>query len=242
MWWAGSEAHDIYLGTRAVAVCRRSEVLLLQSVEGFEAALKELSAWRDKAPVRPKVRIWLSGGLCRPFLLPPVAGVGRAGEKQRMGEALAAQYTGLPGPCRVEIDAANSGATRAAVAMEKSRLDQLLELFGKHAPASIRPWWDDVLRSATQQAAPPRVVAVQDCDSLTVVVGETDKSNALTLAKTLSPVVDREAANAALARLLMSADVGDDEVTVGRLMLQRPSTSSGGEYLGALAPLVEWSR
>lgn len=242
MWWAGSEVHDVYLGTRAVAVCRRVEVLLSQPVDGFEAALAELGVWRDKAPVRPKVRIWLSGGLCRPFLLPQVAGVRGAIEQQRMAEVLAPQHTGLTGPCRVEVDAANKGATRAAVAMEKARLDQLLELFGKHSPISIRPWWDEVLKSALQRKITPRVVAVQDCDSLTVLIGEAEKSSALTLAKTLSPIVDRETADAALARLLMSADVGDGDVAVGRLILQRPSTSPGAESPTALAPLMEWSR
>ena len=54
MWWAGSKTHDVYLGTRAIAVCQDSERLQAQAVDGFEAAIAALREWL-KHPVEGRV-------------------------------------------------------------------------------------------------------------------------------------------------------------------------------------------
>ena len=84
MWWAGSKPYDVYLGTRAFAVCRGVEVQHVQAVAGQHAGIEALGAWLSKGQPRRRLRVWLSGGLCRPFIVREVPGVSGEAEWQRV--------------------------------------------------------------------------------------------------------------------------------------------------------------
>lgn len=245
MWSVGTKAHDVYLGSRAAAVCTGDEALLSHAATDFEEALAVLSSWLQEAPARRKLRVWLSGGLCRPLIVPSVPGIRGELELQRMASALAPQHTGLMGPCRVWVDTARGDVSRVAAAMQESRLEQLLALLnatGRHSVVSIRPWWADMLRAALKRDPELRALATQDCDSLTVLVGEVGKNGTFALVTTLAPVVDRDTADSALARLLLSSDVEQGQEVVGRLLLQSRDVAETPKIDAALSPLTEWSR
>lgn len=248
MLWVGSEAHDVYLGTRAVAVCKGPSTTFFNQVVDYDAALMALGSWLREAPARCRLRIWLSGGLCRPFIVPPVPGVRSELEWRRMASALTLQHTGLTGACQVWVDAAKDSAPRVAAAVQQSRLAQLLALVndlgrGPSTLQSIRPWWGDVLRAALLRDPNRRAVAAQDCDSLTVLVGEAGDEAAFVVATTLTPVIDRETADSALARWLLSANVSAGQEVLGRLQWQdRHHANKSKKSDVALSPLVDWSR
>lgn len=110
MLWAGSKPRDLYLGTRAVAICDGADVLLSAPVQGFAAGVSQAQSHLAKAPLTGRLRVWLSGGLCRPFLLPDLPGIHGAAETLRVASRLASERTGLGSDCRVWLDAPRRGS------------------------------------------------------------------------------------------------------------------------------------
>jgi hypothetical protein len=241
VWWVGSRPNDVYLGTRMFAVSRGSESLLAERVSGVDGALAVFDAWlRDGEPKR-RLRLWLSGGLCRPFIVPPVPGVIGQEEWMRVVTAMAPAQSGLPGPCRVWLsDSKGTGENRVGVAIEESVwrcAQEVVQGAGrKHRLVAIRPWWSEVLRAALKREPQLPLLAVQDCDALTVLGGAEVRFDTAT---TLTPVVEAEAADAALARMLMTAEVAAGQELRARLHAEHKD--AGAEDL-ALAPMTEWSR
>ena len=82
-------AHDLYVGSRCLALFEAQSRVWAQAVSGIDEALGAL-ADRLKAQERKlRLRVWLSGGLCRPFLMPAVEGVKGSAELQRVAEEVA---------------------------------------------------------------------------------------------------------------------------------------------------------
>jgi hypothetical protein len=239
VWWAGNKATDIYLGTRAIAVSDASTPVVVTEVDGFDAALGALSRWLNAVPVRRRLRVWLSGGLCRPFLLPAVQGVVSARETQTVAAALAPQHTGLPGPCAVFIE----HALPLAVAVQESRVRQIHDLVataaGRHQLLSIRPWWAEVLRYALAREPALTALGVQDCDSMTLLMGR--ERGGFDSAATYSPVVDQRTAQSVLTRALLSAEAAENAEIVGRLAWRDAPDDRRHDGL-ALGSLAELSR
>jgi hypothetical protein len=234
--------HDVYLGTRAIAVCQGERRILAQAVTGYAVALANLREWLAATPTRLRLRVWLSGSLCRPFLVTPVPGIRSTAEMQRVAEALAPQLTGLDGDCRVWVDNGEPQNTRIAAAVQQASLDALHraveEVAAKDCVLTIAPWWSELLRAALRREPALSALAAQDCDSLTLLAG---RGTGFEVAVTLTPVTDRDTADAALARLLVSAHVTVDEYLVGRLAPLREDAVTAPLQL-ALAPLLELSR
>jgi hypothetical protein len=240
VWWAGSKAHDVYLGTRAFAASRPGEPLHWQDVDGLQGGLDAFKAWLTQAPPKQRLRIWLSGGLCRPFLLPQTAGVQGEAEWQRVAGAMAPAHTGLSQPCAVWLSKGKQNVgSRVAVALEQYILQQVQELSctaGRHRLLSIAPWWSEVLRVAVQRDAALPALAVQDCDALTVLAGA---DGGFTASTVLTPIADAQAARAALARWSLTADVHSERVVQVRLMRERDASARHDSAFGAW---TDWSR
>ncbi|MED5621560.1 hypothetical protein [Ideonella sp. BN130291] len=230
----------MYLGTRAIAVCRGNEVLLAEPVSGTEQGIERLAGWLGEAPARSRVKLWLSGGLCRPFVLPPVPGVRSKEELVQMATAMAPLHTGLDGGCTVWLENAALTASCVAVAVQSDVLAQwhgaLAKIRPKPVTIAIRPWWNELLRASADAAPVPTGLAVCDCDSLTVLLGA---GAAIERVVNVFPVVDETAADAALARVLLSADAATSQVPTARLRLDGVSSVQGAV---ALSPLLEWTR
>ncbi len=221
MWSVGSKALDVYLGTRALVIGRGVELLHSAGVTEFEEALEALKAWLEAFTPGQKLRVWLSGALCRPFIVPAVDGVSTRDELNRVALALAPQQTGLVGACRVWVDVGPRGTPLAAVAVPQDVIDRLYATLaaakGRRVVVSIRPWWSEVLRHVLAQRPATPAISVQDCDSLTFLVGSGGRFESVA---TYSPITDHETARSALARALLSADIGPGEEVRCRLEVQ----------------------
>lgn len=243
MWSGGSKVSDVYLGTRALAVCEAGASVLATDVESFEAALGGFAQWLDAVPSRRRLRLWLSGGLCRPFIVPSVQGVANESEIQTVASALAPQHTGLTGPCTVFVERNAVSAPVVAVAVQEDRIRRIHDLMASAARKpkllSIRPWWAEVLRHSLVHEPTLAALGVQDCDSMTVLIGR--EAGRFETAATYSPITDQGTAQSVLMRALLSADVAENGELVGRLVLQCQSGAEG--FVGlALGPLAEFSR
>jgi hypothetical protein len=241
--WFSATPYDVYVGSRGFAVCRGVEKLHARWVADLRESLQALATWLSEDEAKRKLRIWLSGGLCRPFLVSSVPGISGEEEWRRIATAMAPMQCGLEPPCRVWLSPPEKkGHARVAVALEEAVLTRLLEVVQaaarKHRIASIRPWWSEVLRLALQREPAAPVLAVRDCDALTVLVGSGQQFDS---AATLSPVFDAETAEAALARMLMTADVAAEQGLQAQLSLTMDHIEPG-KAAAPLAALTEWSR
>jgi hypothetical protein len=239
VWWAGNKVADVYLGTRTIVVSDVSAPALVTEVDGFDAALAAVLHWLNGVPARQRLRVWLSGGLCRPFLLPAVQGVVSEREAQTVAAAMAPRLTGLAGPCTVFVERASP----LAVAVQESRIRQIHDLVaraaGRHKLLSIRPWWAEVLRHALSREPALAALGVHDCDSMTLLMGR--ERGHFDSAATYSPVVDRGTAQSVLTRALLSADMAENAELVGRLAWYGTPDGHRNEGL-ALGSLAEFSR
>lgn len=242
---------DVYLGSRALLVADGAGTPLhaqgiegadgVDGFDGFEEAVTALETWLGDRADRPRLRLWLGGALARPFLFKPAAAVRSTDEALRIARALAPERTGLAAPCEVWLDGgADAGI---AVALPTVVRERLLRLAAGGRPArvaAIRPWWSEPLRAGLARDAATTVVAVQDCEALTVLAGA---GGAFTVATTLAPLPAREAAGAALTRLLLAHDVPAGPELVVRLQMQMPRVERGEAALAcALGSLVELGR
>jgi hypothetical protein len=242
VWWAGSKTCDVYIGTRGFAACHDAEVLRVQSVNGTEHALATLAEWLDQAASFERLNVWLSGGLCRPVYLKPVHGVRTQSDWKRIAQSTVVSQAGLAEPCEVWVERRSiHSAGRMAAAVPQALLRRVLETAGKPATrrriARIAPWWSEALRlnSLSPSAASFPVLAVQDCDSIAMFVGQ---GNEFVSATSYTPMTDDETARATLARALMSTDTGDASPRLVKLQLAEGRCDGAG----ALGSLTEWSR
>jgi hypothetical protein len=233
---------DVYLGTRAVAVCCGAEVLLTEHVEDFDGAVGRLQAWLQTQPKCPSLRLWLSGGLCRPFIVPAVTGLASTAERLKVAEAMALQKTGLTGDCQVWLERADKAGIAIAVAIERVRLAQITRVTSKieRKPdiLSIRPWWSEALRHVLGREPGAVALGVQDCDSMTVLAGQI---GAYEMASTYSPVFDEPTAQSVLMRALMPFEGLDGNEIVARLVFGK-MLDAGALRVLALCGMAEFSR
>jgi hypothetical protein len=240
VWWAGSKPEDIYVGGRALAVCRGQERLVVRTTGSFEESFSTLAEWCAQRPQgRGKLRVWLSGGLCRPFLAPALEGLDDVNEQQMALEAMAPMQTGLTGPCAVWRDGKKGEASglRPCAAVSGEVLLRLEEALAAHwkRVISISPWWTALLGRALKEDKTLSLLTVRDCDSLTVLAGS---KCSFSLATTIAPVQNDDAAAAALSRLLLTLNTDHGERRQARLRLDPDEVGSEG---APLAALVGWS-
>ncbi len=224
MLWAGSKARprELYLGSRRAAWCDSAGATVSAPVEGIEAALAWAQGQLDESGYQGRLRLWLSGGLCRPFLLPPLPGVSGAQEILRVASRLANERTGLPGACRVWLDGPRHDEARMAVALEQDTLDRLQAALGSRWRIdAILPWWAEVLKAALARKDAPSALGVQDCDALTILIG---KNKGFDMATTIHPVHDDASADSAFTRALLSADIEQGGEMLARLVPGRSAS------------------
>ena len=204
MWWVGSRPRDLYLGTGAVHIGDGRDVVLSGRVDGWEEGLAAALDFLSATPDRRRVRVWLSGRLCRPCLLPAIRALSDNEEKMKVAAALAGESTGMGGEVHVWMEASGRARTPLVVAADKHVLARLGEDALGRPMASIRPWWSEVLNYSLTQPNIPMAVAVRDCDSLTVLAG---RESDFLFASTYFPPSGRDAAESAFVRAMLSADV-----------------------------------
>lgn len=186
MWSVGSDKIDVYLGATAVGMAHGGRLIgwtmdgdLWSAVAGWSELVRP-TGWRRWS--RPRVRVWLSGGLAPPFLVTPPEGLTSWFELERIARAQAARTgsaaTSFPMPMVLgETDAAPSkvpvvhveswpgpGAA-LCVACNALLIDLVYGVLGaRFSVHSIRPWWALALAAARGFATSSFVA--RDADSL----------------------------------------------------------------------------
>lgn len=226
MSWAGFKAADAYVGTRLVA-WNGPAGNWCSPADGLEDAVEQLGQRMkaERAWMRRPVRLWWSGGLCRPYLLRRPEHVAGEQELAAVAKAMAAQMTGLVGPCRVWMEETTTAAERVVVAVEETtwlRCTATVEGAGWKL-ASAGPWWAEVLHTARARKN-AEVVGIQDCDSLTVFAGNTQSFD---LATTYAPIADEASAEAVWRRAVsMHLSAGATVSGASRAQLNAGVTTS----------------
>lgn len=248
MWLAGAKVCDLYLGTRLVALCQGQHLIARQPVSDAEAGLALAARWLSAQAPRAILRIWLSGSLCRPFVVESVQGLRGQDEIHKIMQAQAQRVLGRHEPCRVWLERAPQQGQRIAVAAAEPWLGQIEQTMRRWPVKSIAPWWADVLRDhavdskanvSTCKRTGMQVLAVHDCDSLTILVGG---GQGFALVRTVAPIGDAigdaVSARSALSRLLLSQDLPEASTVWVALMAEGSASGALRPQL-ALSPLVE---
>lgn len=217
MWWAGRATLDVYVGVRRVAVAGPQHKWLPPPVPDLVLGLKLLTDWLQQRPRPERVRVWLGGALCRPFLVPVMPVLPRDQAHAAL-QAVAAERTGLSRDCQVWCEAAASdpGGTVGA-ALDRAVFDGVMAALaaGRSQCLSLRPWWCEALSHALRAEPGATAVAVLDCSALTFLSGA---EGTFTQVATASPMLDPAAAQSALRRYLSGAGVAGERCQQRRLV------------------------
>jgi hypothetical protein len=199
VWWASRASVDVYLGSRLTAVALAGSPIAHQPVDGLSAALNAAIHLMGSETQPRRLNLWLSGGLCRPFLLPERSALKSPTEVRELAMGVAPQRTGLASECEVWLDDKNP--LSPVVAVERAVLEEIKRTFATHwRRAAVRPWWSNVHRMAIAEVAGIVAFGLQDCDSVTVLTGRGEE---FTWAGVSSPVFDKTTGNAAWARAMV---------------------------------------
>ena len=208
MWWVGSEAH-VYLGSSEASLLLPGQNLLHLSVQGWHEPLAAFADSMEKAKVK-RVAVWLSGGLSRPFLIPPNDGLRRWQEVEILASAMAPGATQMAGPLDIWIGRWRAKAPSLAVATPKALQDALQALKASHCIQVkwVRPAWWWAAMHAEQQA---QLLMLAEADAYTALKWQVD--GALAACTTYSPVPVPEAASGFVARVRFGVGVSADDTT-----------------------------
>lgn len=239
MWWASSEVVNLYLGTRAAILAGSNPPVVVSGISDWDQAMDAISQASEQLASRASIAVWLSGGLCRAFMLPVVDGLTSKAERLAVACSSAPSATGLVGPCSVWLDDGPFDQPCAGAAVNEAVLEALNELVLKRWPAKsrlkqVRPWWSECLRHAAKHSDAVDTVVVQDCDSLTILNASGSRFDRAT---TVWPVTDQASGEAAFSRLQMSWDVDLGAVRKYRLQPTRATAFASNPDL----MLGEWS-
>ena len=236
MSWAGSEPWDLYLGVDACGLARAAYKpgntpawqMHTDVEQSIVSAVKEIRArhgrWR-----RPRVRVWLSGALARPFVVEAVAGLKSLVEAQALAAAMASDATGLEGECEVWLSALPRNDRALAVAMTLP-LHQAIVSAARQARvtlACIRPWWARALNETLAQSPDVELFAAEDSDAM-VVIGA--QGHAWSVAAAYAPKPAPRQHESLISRRVLAQGIAPS--SIARVRMQ-PSVMSG---IGAWPP------
>lgn len=259
MWWAPwacAERFDLYLGLRLVAACKGEVVVAAvdPSTEGrmspssdsatspahvgaqplidseYVSTLAAFARVAAGLPVRPRLHVWLSGELCRPFLVPSTLDLNSPAEEEAVVRRLAARAMQHERPLRIWLSHGpramkrRPGGRAAMVigaAVEERLLRDISSALGPRRARIIAPWWaaaaDMLTRPREREAAGLQSSATQgrnnylaarDSDGVTVLAMQSDS---ILKATTLSACYDAPSSRAALARYALGQEDFEQE-------------------------------
>ena len=214
MSWAGSEHLDVYLGGTAGGLARGGSALAWQdhssAAEGFKSLLENIGV--NRGPwVKPRVRLWLSASLARPFLFEPPTGTRNAAEVHTLARARAIEATGLTAECEVWLGPHRPGQGQLGVAVETETRDALLAVAqrAKVRVLTLRPWWARALDEALLRQPDLALIAVADTEAVTLLVANGDVWVAADCYAPMPPALQLESL---VTRRLFAASVSQSQV------------------------------
>lgn len=222
---AGFDLH-VYLGLTRVGVARSGAEPVWASAgsldEGLAKAFELVGAATQDSGIRRRgnLRLWLSGGLARPFLMQPIDGVKLWTDAIKIAPSLAPEATGLGEPCTVWLDAWNDRQASLAVAVPTSlleRIERLASESGRYRVKGVRPWWSWVMsQHASHADTSPAMLAVRDSDAMSLL-GWADSEDAPKVANCYWPLPDDDQATSLVRRAAMSAGLAGTPHPMARL-------------------------
>lgn len=206
--WAGFEVWDIYLGTQAGALVRASSPVVWCQYSSAAAGLNELLTGAATAPrawFGPRLRLWLSGALARPFVFEPPEGLKDTSELLALARARAAQATGLAQPCEVCLSEPVEGRNQLAVALNGDLHQALLAVVDKTKArlVSVQPWWACAQQVALRVSPKLQAMVLVDTDSVTLLAAKQDEWMA---AQSYVPAPVGQQLQALVVRFLLSSE------------------------------------
>lgn len=226
MSWGASDVIEIYIGKFSGGWALNGQSQTWSShadpLAGLERLVAEVEACHASRWRKARVDLWLSGGLARPFVCGPIAGLDGWREAAAFAAAGAADATGLEGPCRVHLEDWPGDGPTVATALDTA-LAEAIDTFARSrriAWRSVRPRWAAALDELLAQRASAMLFALAEEDALTLLCGSRDTGAAasnLQLASTYAPSPDSGQAQALWHRVMLSHDVRPDEAWFGRL-------------------------
>lgn len=235
MWSVGSKRLDVYLG-RHTFMAEGDGHVHSETVDNLHEATETLKGWLDENPGRYVTHLWLSGSLARPFVVPATTGAKNSDERSAALKLLGVEATGLSidlgSACSVEVSG-NLG-----VVVENSTLDAILAALHPHRPKSIQPWWIAALNACVEANPAWDLIGIHDCDSLTVLQGDTQT---YFMANTITPLTSKVAAIQAWDRSLMALERESASSAFLSLDPQQSASteSQAGAFKVPFATLVE---
>lgn len=168
--------------------------------------------------------LWLSGGLARPFLCGPLAGLSSWREAETFAAAIAPEATGLAGPCRVQLEDWPGDASAIGTALDAT-LAEVIDAVANSCRIdwrSVRPRWAAALDDLLTQRPSTALVAVAEEDAFTLLCGSTTSivsPGGLELASTYAPAPEPAQATALWHRVMLSHDLPADDAWLVHLEL-----------------------
>ncbi|MFT7775420.1 hypothetical protein [Roseateles sp.] len=258
---------DVLLGKTSWSVCRGDE--LLHSEWGLAPAdtLRSLTEWlrtgaSGKWWRRTPLTVYLTGGICRPFLLPELPPLRKA--EQRLAiDAAAKARTGLTEPLQVWLSPLLSGGADGArkhqfgaVLTHKDLADLVAALrrVRRMRLASIQPVWSLALEvsvsASSVESNPLDLLLVQDADAITLLAGapqseaESDgQASGFAAALTVDGALDASGQRNAVMRLVSGLEVEPMNTVLmrfGEMDMERPTqphVSAGSAELVSVGPV-----
>jgi hypothetical protein len=204
---AGSGAHRGSTQTETgSAAMNRSPVTKPDSdVSDWKPLMRQVLTRLDG---RVRLRIWLSGDLCKPFMAPASANLRTAEEHDRVVRRAAARAVNHDRTLRIWVERPKRGQAnddtqpRIGAAIEEQLILDLTAAIKPHKLLAIGPWWSaavNVLDSANPGTE--QLVAARDSESLTVAHWQSGRIRNVVA---LPTGLDERASRAALARYALN--------------------------------------
>jgi hypothetical protein len=215
--------------------------------QGLERWAREIGQHHAGRWRRARADLWLSGGLARPFLCGPLAGLTSWPEAETFAAAAAPEATGLGGPCRVQLEDWPGDASAIGTALDAAlaeAIDAVAASF-RISWRSIRPRWAAALDDLLVQRPSTVLVAVAEEDALTLLCGSPTSAaspGGLELASTYAPAPDLSQARALWHRVMLSHDVPAEDAWLAHLAVPEDGVEvavSTSDRRGAWPGLVQ---
>lgn len=222
--WRAQPAWHLYFAAREAHLAApdglTTSFVFDDPADGARRALSQAAAVEG----RPKIQVWLSGALARPFVIQPVAGLRRWPEAHALAEATGPAATGLDTPCAVVLERFPYPDASIATAMERQLCDVLAVGAAGVRPASVRPWWTRALACSCKRLPHARLLLVEEPDALTVFAGQ---NGGFAHASTYAPPPDIHSLGQILARLRLTLGVEPGSMQMCKLRAARDVGSAG---------------
>lgn len=216
--------------------------------QGLERWAREIGQRHAGRWRKARAGLWLSGGVARPFLCGPVAGMASWREAETFAAASAPEATGLDGPCRVQLEDWPGDAPVVGTALDAALAEAIEAVARSNRMVwrSVRPRWAAALDEMLAQRPSTALVAVSEEDALTLLCGSKAPgvpSTGIDLASTYSPAPEEGQAAALWHRMMLSHDVQPDDAWLVQLAVPvaggETSASTPQERSGAWPRLVK---